>query len=255
MGSKYKQIAKELYVGRTTESKKQDNYVILDDERPALDAWRTQFMKSANDDDVRATQIQIVQNFHILLLIDKYGLEENKPLKKDPGAQKTINLFMDELCIAASIEDQPSGLMSPRTPRSKDMDSAKKFFTRVIARYYEPSLPKVVKQLAIKCGVETSLLTSPRPSRGSKRAGMKRSVSLGVLQKPSRLDLSAAMLFDPTGGLDSSNPSTPTDGVSKKGMPMSRQSTSDSYSKKVLSSSTFRNRTAVPTSVINLQSP
>ncbi|KAF8982662.1 hypothetical protein BGZ46_000845 [Entomortierella lignicola] len=256
MGSKYKQIAKELNVGRTTESKKQDNYVILDDERPALDAWKAQVMKSINDDDVRVylrklkakdTQIQIVQNLHILLLIDKYGLEENKPFKKDPGAQKTINLFMDELCIAASIEDQPSGLMSPQTPRSKDMDSAKKFFTRVIARYYEPSLPKVVKQLAIKCGVETSLLTSPRPSRGSKRAGMKRSVSLGVLQKPSRLDLSAAMQIDPAGGHDSSNPSTPIDGVPKKGIPMSRQSTSDNSSKKVLSSSIFRNRQVVMT--------
>ncbi|KAF9203050.1 hypothetical protein BGZ49_006861 [Haplosporangium sp. Z 27] len=256
MGSKYKQIAKELNVGRTTESKKQDNYVILDDERPALDAWKAQVMKSVNDDDVRVylrklkakdTQIQIVQNLHILLLIDKYGLEENKPFKKDPGAQKTINLFMDELCIAASIEDQPSGLMSPQTPRSKDMDSAKKFFTRVIARYYEPSLPKVVKQLAIKCGVETSLLTSPRPSRGSKLAGMKRSVSLGVLQKPSRLDLSAAMQIDPAGGHDTSNPSTPTDGVPKKGIPMSRQSTSDNSSKKVLSSSIFRNRQVVMT--------
>ncbi|KAF9969315.1 hypothetical protein BGZ75_002985, partial [Mortierella antarctica] len=40
---------------------------------------------------------------------------------------------MDELCISASIEDRPApGLMSPQTPRSKDMDPAKKFFTKLL---------------------------------------------------------------------------------------------------------------------------
>ncbi|KAF9104622.1 hypothetical protein BGX27_010008 [Mortierella sp. AM989] len=256
MGSKYKQIAKELNIGRTTESRNQGNYVFLDDERPELDAWKVQVMKSVKDENVRMylrklkakdTQIQIVQNLHILLLIDKYGLEENKPFKKDPGAQKTISLFMDELCIAASVEDQPSGLMSPQTPRSKDMDSAKKFFTRVVARYYEPSLPKIVEKLAIKCGVETSLLTSPRPSRGSKRAGIKRSISLGVLQKPSRLDLNAAMQTEPAGP-SSSSATTPTDGVmSKGGVPLNRQLTSENPSRNVLNSSIFRNRQVVMT--------
>ncbi|KAG0001766.1 hypothetical protein BGZ79_004186 [Entomortierella chlamydospora] len=256
MGSKYRQIAKELNAGKITESKTQENYVILDDERPELDAWKAQVMKNVRDESVRLylrklkakdTQIQIVQNLHILLLIDKYGLEENKPFKKDPGAQKTINSFMDELCIAASIEDQPSGLMSPQTPRSKDMDSAKKFFTRVVNRYYEPSLPKIVEQLAIKCGVETGLLASPRPSRGSKRAGIKRSASLGVLQKPSRLDLTAAMQTEPAGP-SSSNASTPIDGTaSKSGFPMTRQLTSENSSRNVLNSSIFRNRQVVMT--------
>ncbi|KAF9170295.1 hypothetical protein BGX20_009161 [Mortierella sp. AD010] len=256
MGSKYRQIAKELNAGKITESKTQENYVILDDERPELDAWKAQVMKNVSDENVRLylrklkakdTQIQIVQNLHILLLIDKYGLEENKPFKKDPGALKTINSFMDELCIAASVEDQPSGLMSPQTPRSKDMDSAKKFFTRVVNRYYEPSLPKIVEKLAIKCGVETSLLASPRPSRGSKRAGIKRSASLGVLQKPSRLDLTAAMQTEPAGP-SSSNASTPIDGTaSKSGFPMTRQLTSENSSRNVLNSSIFRNRQVVMT--------
>ncbi|KAG0277137.1 hypothetical protein BGZ95_006454, partial [Linnemannia exigua] len=203
LGSKYKQIDKELNIGKSADTRTQDRYIILQDERPELDSWKSRVNTSVKDNDVRMfvrklktkdTQIQIVQNLHILLLISKYGLEENKPFKKDPGALKTTNHFMDELCISAVVEDRPApGFLSPQTPRSKDMDPAKKFFTRAVARYYGPALPKVVEKLSVKCGVETSLLKSPRPSRGSKRAGLHRSVSMGVLQKPSRLDLTAAM--------------------------------------------------------------
>ncbi|KAF9943409.1 hypothetical protein BGZ67_000089 [Mortierella alpina] len=249
MTSKYKQLGKEVNSGKTTESKTQDHYVILQDERPELDAWKAEIMKSVKDTDVRIqlrklktkdTQIQIVQNLHILLLIDKYGLEENKPFKKDPGALKATNLFMDELCISASLEDRPApGLMSPQTPRSKDMDSAKKFFTRIVARFYGPSLPKVVEKLSIKCGAEKTFLTSPR----SKRSMMKRSMSMGVLQKPRPLDLSSvtqppAAEPSPTTGSD-----TPKDNVAPKhGFPMSRNSTSENPARNVLNSSLFRNR-------------
>ncbi|KAF8929872.1 hypothetical protein BGZ58_008622 [Dissophora ornata] len=257
MESKYKQIAKELNVGKVTESNSQDHYVVLEDERPELDAWKTEVMKSAKDIDLRRhlrklktkdTQIQIVQNLQILLLLDKYGLEENKPFKKDPGALKSANLFMDELCIEASIDSNPTpGLRSPQTPRSRDMDPAKKFFTRIVARYYETALPKVVEKLSIKCGVEKSLLMSPRASRGSKRAGIKRSISMGVLQKPSPLDLAAAMRED-AGGPKSSGSSTPTDiTVPKYGVPMTRQLTSDNSARNVLNRSIFRNRQVVMT--------
>ncbi|KAF9918981.1 hypothetical protein BX616_003501 [Lobosporangium transversale] len=260
MGSKYRQIAKELNIGKFTDSKSQDNYVILEDERPHLDAWKAHVMKNVKDANVRLslkklktkdTQIQVVQNLHILLLINKYDLEENRPFKKDPGASKALNLFMDELCIAASLEDQPTpGLMSPQTPRSKDMDSAKKFFVRVISRYYELSLPKIVQKLSVKCGVEKSLLTSPKSSRSARRTGIQRSISMGILQKPTPLDLSSLVLED-----DSSAPSTSkssasaeTDTVTPKyGFPMSRQPTSDNTSKNVLNSSIFRNRQVVMT--------
>ncbi|KAI1317750.1 hypothetical protein EDD11_007924 [Mortierella claussenii] len=259
MGSKYRQIAKELNAGRETESRSQDNYVILEDERPQLDAWKAQVMRSIKDENVRMhlrrlktkdTQIQMVHNLHILLLMDKYGLEENKPFKKDPGALKTVNLFMDELCIAASIEDRTiPGLMSPQTPRSRDMDSAKKFFARVVARYYESALPKVVAKLSVKCGMEKGLLTSPRPSRGSKRAGIQRSISMGILQKPRPLDLSAAMEDYSVGSFSScSSTPTPVEAVApKNGFPMTRQSTSDNPAKNVLNSSIFRNRQVVMT--------
>ncbi|KAF9570012.1 hypothetical protein EC968_002326 [Mortierella alpina] len=249
MTSKYKQLGKEVNGGKTVESKTQDHYVILQDERPELDAWKAEIMKSVKDTDIRMqlrklktkdTQIQIVQNLHILLLIDKYGLEENKPFKKDPGALKATNLFMDELCISASLEDRPApGLMSPQTPRSKDMDSAKKFFTRIVARFYAPSLPKVVEKLSIKCGAEKTFLTSPR----SKRSIMKRSMSMGVLQKPRPLDLSSLSQLPPPEPSPSTGASTPNDNVAPKhGFPMSRNSTSDNPARNVLNSSLFRNR-------------
>lgn len=185
-----------------------------------------------------------MQNLHILLLINKYGLEENRPFKKDPGALKTTNHFMDELCISAVVEDRPApGFLSPQTPRSKDLDPAKKFFIRAVARYYGPALPKVVEKLSVKCGVETSLLKSPRPSRGSKRAGLQRSVSMGILQKPNRLDLTAATQTATDGPLSSSSATTPRDEVvaPKHGFPMSRQSTSDNPARSALDS-IFRNR-------------
>ncbi|KAG0247718.1 hypothetical protein BG011_001022, partial [Mortierella polycephala] len=241
------------FIGKTTDSKSQDHYAILQDERPELDSWKARVMKSVKDSEVRMylrklkakdTQIQIVQNLHVLLLLDKYGLEENKPFKKDPGALKTVNLFMDELCIAASLEDRPApGLMSPQTPRSKDMDPAKKFFTRVVARYYGPSLPKAVEKLSIKCGVEKSLLMSPRPSRGFKRAGIKRSISTGVLQRPSPLDFIGAM----EKGINGPTSATKDGMAPKHGFPMSRQTISDNPSKNVLNSSIFRNRQVVMT--------
>ncbi|KAF9434563.1 hypothetical protein BGZ76_007791 [Entomortierella beljakovae] len=248
MGSKYKQISKELNIGRGTESKSQDNYVILDDERAEFDIWKAYAMRSVKDEDVRLslrklktkdTQIQIVQNLHILLLIDKFGLEENKPFKKDPGAHKVISLFMDELCIAASIEDIPLGLMSPQTPRSKDLDPAKKFFTRVVARFYESTLPKIVSKLAIKCGVETGLLSSPGPSRVSKRSGIKRSASLGVLQKPRQLDFSAAILAE---SADTTSSNLTSANQSKNSSHTARQSSVDHSTRSVLNSSIFRNR-------------
>ncbi|KAG0003447.1 hypothetical protein BGZ65_001691 [Modicella reniformis] len=241
MGSKYKQIDKEVNAGKSNDSKSQDHYVVLEDERSELDAWTAQVMRSVKDTDVRMhlkklktkdIQIQIIQNLHVLLLVNKYGLEENKPFKKDPGALKTVTLFMDELCIAASLEN---------------MDSAKKFFTRIIARYYELSLPKVVEKLSIKCGVEKSLLSSPRPFRGSKHAGIKRSISMGLLQKPSPLDFSAAMEND-AGGSISSTPKTHINGVAPKGQPsLTRRSTSDNPAKNILNSTIFRNRQVVMT--------
>ncbi|KAF9124745.1 hypothetical protein BGW39_007927 [Mortierella sp. 14UC] len=253
LGSKYKQIDKELNIGKSTDARAQDRYIILQDERPELDAWIARVNTSVKDNDVRMfvrklktkdTQIQIVQNLHILLLINKYGLEENKPFKKDPGALKTTNHFMDELCISAVVEDRPApGFLSPQTPRSKDMDPAKKFFTRAVARYYGSALPKVVEKLSVKCGVETSLLKSPRPSRGSKRAGLHRSVSVGILQKPNRLDLSAATQVVTDGPLSSSSVTTPKEEVvaPKHGFPMSRQSTSDNPARSALDS-IFKNR-------------
>ncbi|KAK3845650.1 MAG: hypothetical protein J3R72DRAFT_19505 [Linnemannia gamsii] len=253
LGSKYKQVDKELNIGKSADTRTQDRYIILQDERPELDSWKSRVNTSVKDNDVRMfvrklktkdTQIQIVQNLHILLLISKYGLEENKPFKKDPGALKTTNHFMDELCISAVVDDRPApGFLSPQTPRSKDMDPAKKFFTRAVARYYGPALPKVVEKLSVKCGVETSLLKSPRPSRGSKRAGLHRSVSMGVLQKPSRLDLTAATQIRTDGPPSSSSVKTPMEEVvaPKHGFPMSRQSTSDNPARSALDS-IFKNR-------------
>ncbi len=147
---------------------------------------------------------------------------------------------MDELCISASLEDRPApGMMSPQTPRSKDMDSAKKFFTRVIARFYAPSLPKVVEKLSIKCGAEKTFLTSPR----SKRSMMKRSMSMGVLQKPRPLDLSSVSQSPAAEPSPTMGPSTPNDNVAPKhGFSMSRNSTSDNPARNVLNSSLFRNR-------------
>ncbi|KAF9217197.1 hypothetical protein BGZ59_005925 [Podila verticillata] len=245
--SKYKQIGKELNVGKMAETKSQDNYTILEDERPELDRWKNTVSQSVKDSDVRMLlkklktkdiQMQIIQNLLILLLINKYGLEENRPFKKDPGAAKAVSSFMDDLCISASIDDRPTGLMSPQTPRSKGMDPAKKFFTKVISRYYGPSLPKIVEKLSIKCGVEKSLLLSPRPIRVVSRPGMTRSVSMGVLQKPNPLDLSS---LGEAGGPGSSKSSTPTDTAPRHGFPMSRQSTSEN-ARSVLNSSIFRNR-------------
>ncbi|KAF9137073.1 hypothetical protein BGX30_010581 [Mortierella sp. GBA39] len=253
LGSKYKQIDKELNIGKSADTRTQDRYIIMQDERPELDSWKGRVNTSVKDNDVRMfvrklktkdTQIQIVQNLHVLLLINKYGLEENKPFKKDPGALKMTNHFMDELCISAVVEDRPApGFLSPQTPRSKDLDPAKKFFIRAVARYYGPALPKVVEKLSVKCGVETNLLKSPRPSRGSKRAGLHRSVSMGVLQKPSRLDLSAAIQTGTDGPLSSTSVTTPKDEVvaPKYGFPMSRQSTSDNPARSALDS-IFRNR-------------
>ncbi|KAF9586306.1 hypothetical protein BGW38_007191 [Lunasporangiospora selenospora] len=243
MTSKYRQLGRELNIGRSTDSKSQDHYVILDDERPELDKWKVYALKRLKDTEVRMylrklktkdAQIQIVQNLHILLLIDKYDLEENKPFKKDPGALKTIVHFMDELCIASSIEDRPTvGLTSPQTPRSKDMDPAKKFYIRVIARYYAPSLPKITDALSIKCGVKTNLLTSPR---GPRRVEMKRTVSMGVLQKPKPLSFGGAM-DEPETSKVATVQSNPT----KRGAAMSRTTSSDN-ARNVLNSSIFKNR-------------
>lgn len=182
--------------------------------------------------------MQIIQNLLILLLINKYGLEEKKPFKKDPGAAKAVISFMDDLCISASIDDRPAGMLSPQTPRSKGMDPAKKFFTKVISRYYGPSLPKIVEKLSRKCGIEKSLLLSPRPIRVVSRPGMTRSMSMGVLQKPNPLDLTS---LGEAGGPRSSKSSTPTDVAPRHGFPMSRQSTSEN-ARSVLNSSIFRNR-------------
>lgn len=53
MGSKYKQIAKEVNAGRFGESRTQDHYAVLDDERSELDTWKTEIMRSVKDADVR----------------------------------------------------------------------------------------------------------------------------------------------------------------------------------------------------------
>ncbi|KAF9295640.1 hypothetical protein BGZ74_010708 [Mortierella antarctica] len=247
MTSKYKQIGKELNIGKVAETKSQDNYAILDDERPELDRWKNTVSQSVKDSDVRMLlkklktkdiQMQIIQNLLILLLINKYGLEEKKPFKKDPGAAKAVISFMDDLCISASIDDRPAGMLSPQTPRSKGMDPAKKFFTKVISRYYGPSLPKIVEKLSRKCGIEKSLMLSPRPVRVVSRPGMTRSMSMGVLQKPNPLDLTS---LGEAGGPRSSKSSTPTDVAPRHGFPMSRQSTSEN-ARSVLNSSIFRNR-------------
>ncbi|KAG0343991.1 hypothetical protein BG004_004835 [Podila humilis] len=250
MTSKYKLIGKELNIGRLSEPKSRDNYAILDDERPELDQWKKQVSQSIKDSDLRLQlkklknkdiQMQIIQNLLILLLVNKYGLEENRPFKKDPGAAKAVSSFMDDLCISASIDERPAGMMSPQTPRSKGMDPAKKFFTKVISRYYGPSLPKIVEKLSIKCGVEKSLLLSPRPVRIVSRPGMTRSISMGVLSKPKPLDLFSVVAKGANGGSGTSKSSTPTDVTPKHGFPMSRQSTSEN-ARSVLNSSIFRNR-------------
>ncbi|KAG0035976.1 hypothetical protein BGZ82_004865 [Podila clonocystis] len=228
MTSKYKQIGKELNIGKVAEIKSQDNYAILDDERPGLDRWKNTVSQSVKDSDVRM----------LLKKLKTKELEENKPFKKDPGAAKAVSSFMDDLCISASIDDRPAGMLSPQTPRSKGMDPAKKFFTKVISRYYGPSLPKIVEKLSIKCGVEKSLLLSPRHIRVVSRPGMTRSVSMGVLQKPNPLDLTS---LGEAGGPGSSKSSTPTDAAPRHGYPMSRQSTSEN-ARSVLNSSIFRNR-------------
>jgi len=157
---------------------------------------------------------------------------------------------MDELCITASLESYPEpGLRSPQTPRSKDMDSAKKFFTRIIARYYELSVPKVVEKLSIKCGMEKSLLSSPRASRGSKQPGMKRSVSLGTLEKPSPLDFAAALMEDGGEGLSSllSSSSARLAVSSKPPATLTRRSTTDGPARSILNKAIFRNRQVVMT--------
>lgn len=53
MTSKYKQVGKELNIGKTTETKSQDNYAILDDERPEIDRWKNTVSQSVKDSDVR----------------------------------------------------------------------------------------------------------------------------------------------------------------------------------------------------------
>lgn len=53
MTSKYKQIGKELNIGKVAETKSQDNYAILDDERPELDRWKNTVSQSVKDSDVR----------------------------------------------------------------------------------------------------------------------------------------------------------------------------------------------------------
>jgi hypothetical protein len=52
MGSKYKQIAKEVNVPKF-ESRTQDHYAILDDERLEVDTWKAEMMQSVKDADVR----------------------------------------------------------------------------------------------------------------------------------------------------------------------------------------------------------
>ncbi|KAG0233707.1 hypothetical protein BGW42_007293 [Actinomortierella wolfii] len=203
LDSKYKQIGKELHITKMADSKTTtDNYVILQDERPAIDSWKARVMTSVQDDELRIdlkalktkdTQIQIVQNLQIQMLTKKYELEEIRPMKRDPSVTKSILSLMDRLCIIASIDGtdkKPSSskanqhrlMQSPETPRSKDMDPAKRFFTRIVKRFYGASLPQLVKVLATKCGAElsSSLLTSPRPNR---TAGIARSLSLGVLPR------------------------------------------------------------------------
>ncbi|KAG0252295.1 hypothetical protein DFQ27_008160 [Actinomortierella ambigua] len=214
LDSKYKQLGKELHIGKMADSKATtENYAILQDERPAIDSWKARVMTTVQDDELRSdlkglktkdTQIQIVQNLHIQMLIKKYELEEIRPMKRDPSVTKSILSFMDRLCITASIDGTEKKLSSsslsswqqqqqkirllrsPETPRSKDMDPAKRFFTRVVKRFYGASLPQLVKVLATKCGAElsSSLLASPRPNR---TASMARSLSLGVLPRPNLL--------------------------------------------------------------------
>jgi hypothetical protein len=53
MGSKYKQISKEVNVPKFSDSKTQDHYVILDDERSVLDTWKADVMRCVKDSDVR----------------------------------------------------------------------------------------------------------------------------------------------------------------------------------------------------------
>lgn len=53
LGSKYKQIDKELNIGKSADTRTQDRYIIMQDERPELDAWKGRVNSSVKDNDVR----------------------------------------------------------------------------------------------------------------------------------------------------------------------------------------------------------
>lgn len=53
LGSKYKQIDKELNIGKSADTRTQDRYIIMQDERPELDAWKGRVNTSVKDNDVR----------------------------------------------------------------------------------------------------------------------------------------------------------------------------------------------------------
>ena len=53
LGSKYKQIDKELNIGKSADTRTQDRYIIMQDERPELDAWKSRVNTSVKDNDVR----------------------------------------------------------------------------------------------------------------------------------------------------------------------------------------------------------
>jgi len=53
LGSKYKQIDKELNIGKSSDTRTQDRYTVLEDERSELDAWKSRVNTSVHDNDVR----------------------------------------------------------------------------------------------------------------------------------------------------------------------------------------------------------
>lgn len=121
------------------------------------------------------------------MLVEKYGLHENKPFKNDPGALESARSLMETLGIKALGEDDdlPTPFQSPRTHDTMDMNSAKRFHKNIIERFYSPSLPKLCRHLARACGLDDRFMRSPRPIRRPNASLYDR------MTKPRKIDLVA----------------------------------------------------------------
>ncbi|KAG0053935.1 hypothetical protein BGZ83_000161 [Gryganskiella cystojenkinii] len=194
--AKYYQLSKDIGIEIRYRLTGPDRYVIQQDERSELDPWVQMVKKCVRDSDLRRyrdklekkdTQIQIVQNLHILMLMEKYSIQENKPFKNDPGALDSARSLMENLGIKALSEEEnpPAPFKSPRSHDTVDMNSAKRFHKNIIERFYAPSLPKVCRNLARACGLDDRFMRSPRPMRRPDASLYER------MTKPKKLDLVA----------------------------------------------------------------